>query len=137
MVTKTLNQTINNKHKAIIFARVSTARQEKEGLSLDEIQIPRAEKYAKERNLEVVETFRIGESGGQYKIRKKFLEMIDYVKKHKEVTDIIAFRVDRVTRNFHDAVTVDDLIQKYDKRVHLIDDNFILDKDSRCNDLLQ
>ena len=41
------------KRKAVIFARVSTARQEKEGLSLTEIQIPRAEEYAKKHGLEV------------------------------------------------------------------------------------
>ena len=75
---KTAKRTITNvflnkkdlKRKAIIFARVSTARQEKEGLSLDEIQIPNAEKYAKSEGLDVVKQFRIGESGGQYKIRK-------------------------------------------------------------------
>ena len=129
--------TKNTKRKAIIFARVSTARQEKEGLSLDEIQIPNAEKYAKSEGLDVVKQFRIGESGGQYKIRKKFIEMVDYMKKHKDVTDIIAFRVDRITRNCHDAVTIDDLIQNYGKRVHFIDDHFVLDKDSKSHELLQ
>ncbi len=125
------------KRKAVIFARVSTARQEKEGLSLTEIQIPRAEEYAKKHGLEVDKVFSVSETGGQYKIRKKFAEMIDYVKKNKSVTDVIAFRVDRITRNFQDAVVVDDLRSKFGKRIHFIDDNFILDKDSKSNDILQ
>lgn len=125
------------KRKAVVFARVSTARQEKEGLSLTEIQIPRAEEYAKKNGLKIDKIFSVSETGGQYKIRKKFGEMIDYVKKNKSVTDVIAFRVDRITRNFQDAVVVDDLRSKYDKRIHFIDDNFILDKSSKSNDILQ
>lgn len=123
--------------KAVVFARVSTARQEKEGLSLTEIQIPRAEEYAKKNGLKIDKIFSVSETGGQYKIRKKFGEMIDYVKKNRGVTDVIAFRVDRITRNFQDAVVVDDLRSKYDKRIHFIDDNFILDKFSKSNDILQ
>ena len=41
--------------KAVLFARVSTARQEKEGLSLDEIQLPRMRDYAIEQNLKSYE----------------------------------------------------------------------------------
>lgn len=131
------NETNPVRRKAVIFARVSTARQEKEGLSLTEIQIPRAEEYAKKHGLEVDKVFAVSETGGQYKIRKKFAEMIDYVKKNKSITDVIAFRVDRITRNFQDAVVVDDLRSKFGKRIHFIDDNFILDKDSKSNDILQ
>jgi DNA invertase Pin-like site-specific DNA recombinase len=43
--------------KAILFARVSTRRQEEEGLSLENIQVPRLEEYAKEKDLEIVERF--------------------------------------------------------------------------------
>ena len=130
-------KTKSTKRKAAIFARVSTARQEKEGLSLSEIQLPRAKKYAEENNLEVAEVFSVSETGGQYKIRKKFHEMVEHVKKHKDITDIIVFRVDRITRNFHDAVIIDDLRLKNGKRIHFIDDHFVLDKDSKRNELLQ
>lgn len=138
-MTKKLDTNLGQKRKAVIFARVSTARQEKEGLSLKEIQIPRAKEYAEKHGLEVKEEdiFSVSETGGQYKIRKKFAEMVNYVKKHDDITDIIAFRVDRITRNFQDAVVVDDLRSKYNKRIHFIDDNFVLDKDSKSNDILQ
>lgn len=123
--------------KAIIFARVSTARQEKEGLSLKEIQVPAAVEYAEKRNLKVVKTFAIGETGGQYKSRVEFNKMVEYAQSHPEVTDIISLRVDRITRNFHDAVAIDDLRLKYGKRIHFTVDNLILDANSSSNDLLQ
>ncbi len=127
---------MNNK-KAIIFARVSTRRQETEGLSIKKIQLPRAYDYAKKNNLEIIKEFAISETGGSYKMRAKFKEMIDYVTKNKDITHIISFRVDRITRNFHDAVAIDDLRFKNDKIIHFIDDNLILHKNSKSNDLLQ
>lgn len=126
-----------SERKAIIFARVSTARQEKEGLSLKEIQVPAAVEYAEKHNLKVVKTFAIGETGGQYKSRVEFNKMVEYAQSHPEVTDIISLRVDRITRNFHDAVAIDDLRLKYGKRIHFTVDNLILDANSSSNDLLQ
>ncbi len=126
-----------SERKAIIFARVSTARQEKEGLSLKEIQVPAAVEYAEKHNLKIVKTFAIGETGGQYKSRVEFNKMVEYAQSHSEVTDIISLRVDRITRNFHDAVAIDDLRLKYGKRIHFTVDNLILDANSSSNDLLQ
>lgn len=126
---------MNNKNrKAIIFARVSTARQEKEGLSLDKIQIPAAKRWAKEHNLEVVKTYIIQETGGSYKQRAKFDKMIEFVQKSNEITDIIAFRVDRITRNYKDAVAVDDLMEEYGVSVHFTDERLILNKNSSSSD---
>ena len=127
----------NIERKAIIFARVSTARQEKEGLSLKEIQVPAAVEYAEKHGLKVIKTFAIGETGGQYKSRAEFNKMVEFAQRHKEVTDIISLRVDRITRNFHDAVAIDDLRLKYGKRIHFTVDNLILDANSSSNDLLQ
>ena len=59
-------------NKTIIFARVSTKRQETEGLSLEEIQLPRAKEYAKTNGLNVIKTFKISETGSEYKARNKF-----------------------------------------------------------------
>jgi DNA invertase Pin-like site-specific DNA recombinase len=40
--------------KAVILARVSTKRQEDEGLSLEEIQLPEMREYAEKNGFEVV-----------------------------------------------------------------------------------
>ncbi|RWZ78747.1 MAG: recombinase family protein [Candidatus Microsaccharimonas sossegonensis] len=68
-------------NKTIIFARVSTKRQEKEGLSLEEIQLPRARDYARANGLNIIETFKISETGSEYKARSKFQAMVNYAKK--------------------------------------------------------
>lgn len=121
--------------KAVLFARVSTTRQEKEGLSLNDIQIPRMREYAKEHDLEIVREYRVSETGGRYKKRKKFDEMITYVKQNDEITDVIAFRVDRMTRNPRDAVVIEELRSEYHKCIHFVDDNFILSEHSGRNDI--
>ena len=66
--------------KAVILARVSTLKQEKEGLSLKDIQLPELRDYAIKRDFEVVREFVFSESA-DYKIRKKFNEMIDFASK--------------------------------------------------------
>ncbi len=124
-----------DKRNAILFARVSTARQEKEGLSLDEIQLPKMREYAARKGLNIVKEYKVGETGGQYKERKKFKEMIDFLRDHDEITDLIAFRVDRISRNFRDAVLVDKLIRLHNKHIHCVDENLELHKDSRASEL--
>jgi len=122
--------------KAILFARVSTKRQETEGLSLEEIQLPRARDYARDNSLNVVKEFKISETGSEYKTRNKFNEMVTYAKQNK-ITDIVTFRVDRMTRNFRDSVLIDDLRKKYKVRVHFIDDRLVLSQESRSNEIIQ
>lgn len=120
--------------KAVILARVSTTRQEKEGLSLQDIQLPILQEYAQERGFEVVENFVFSESADQ-KIRKKFEEMVNFVKKRKDVKYVIAYRVDRVTRNFRDAVLIDELMRTYDKEIHFVDDRLVINKDTVGRDM--
>jgi len=76
--------------KAVILARVSTLRQEKEGLSLQDIQLPILRDYAKDNDLEVVREFVFSESADR-KIRTKFNEMIAYHQIDKKTGEIIAY----------------------------------------------
>ena len=85
--------------KAVILARVSTLRQEKEGLSLQDIQLPMLREYAKEKGFNKTIEYVFSESA-DYKIRRKFKEMLDFVKANDDVKAIIAYRVDRITRNY-------------------------------------
>jgi len=110
--------------KAVILARVSTARQEKEGLSLKEIQLPVLRDYAEKKDLDVEREFVFSESADN-KIRKKFDEMVRYVKSNSDITTIIAYRVDRITRNFRDAVLIDDLRLNYNKEIHFVYDHIL------------
>lgn len=120
--------------KAVILARVSTLRQEKEGLSLKDIQLPELRTYAEKRDLEVVKEFVFSESA-DYKIRKKFNEMIDFVKNNKDIKAIISYRVDRITRNYRDAVKIDELRLECDKEIHFVYDHLVINKDSVGRDI--
>ena len=120
--------------KAVILARVSTLRQEKEGLSLKDIQLPILRDYAKDNDLEVVREFVFSESADR-KIRTKFTEMIDFVKSKADVEAIIAYRVDRVTRNYRDAVLIDDLRSEYKKEIHFVYDRLVISQKTIGNNI--
>ncbi|TSC97814.1 MAG: Cassette chromosome recombinase B, partial [Candidatus Peregrinibacteria bacterium Greene1014_49] len=74
------------------------------------------------------------ESAG-HKIRKRFDEMIGYVKEHDEVGAILAFRVDRTTRNFRDAVALDNLRIEENKELHFVYNRLVLKADSHGRDI--
>ena len=120
--------------KGIILARVSTKRQEKEGLSLKGIQLPMLRDYAKQHGIEIVKEFVFQESADQ-KIRKRFNEMIEYVEKHKDIKAIIGYRVDRITRNYRDAVKMDSLRIDFDKELHFVHDRLVITKKSVGRDI--
>lgn len=115
--------------KAVILARVSTSRQEQEGLSLKEMQLPALRNYSASKGLEIDKEFVFSESADQ-KIRTKFNEMVEYIKNNEEIGCIIAYRVDRITRNFRDAVLVNDLMHEYDIELHFVEDRLIINKDT-------
>lgn len=120
--------------KAVILARVSTKRQEQEGLSLEDIQLPQMREYAEDKDFEVVKEYKFSESADTG-IRKKFNEMMDFVRKNKDVDAIIAFRVDRATRNFADHVAMDTLRSVYDKELHFVHDRLVITKRSIGRDI--
>lgn len=111
--------------KAVILARVSTLRQEKEGLSLKDIQLPILRDYARDNGFEIDREFVFSESADR-KIRTKFNEMIAYVKSKADIGVIIAYRVDRITRNYRDAVLIDDLRSEHQKEIHFVYDRLVI-----------
>lgn len=121
--------------KAITFARVSSKEQEAEGYSL-----PSQEKlfktYADDKGFSITRKFSISESASGKKQRKVFNEMLDYVKK-KNIMIIICEKVDRLTRNFRDAVAINDWLEEnYERQAHLVKDSLILHKNSRSQEKL-
>ena len=120
--------------KAVILARVSTLRQEKEGLSLQDIQLPILRDYAKDNDFEVDREFVFSESADK-KIRTKFNEMIEYVKNNSDIVAIIAYRVDRITRNYRDAVLIDDLRSEHHKEIHFVYDRLVISQKTIGRDI--
>lgn len=119
--------------KAVILARVSSKRQEEEGLSLDN-QLETLRAYAKEKDMEVAEEFVFQESAG-HKIRKRFDELIAYVKSQPDIGAILAYRVDRTTRNFRDAVLLDNLRVEEGKELHFVYNRLVLIASSYGRDI--
>jgi len=122
-----------NKQKAVIVARVSTKRQETEGLSLDN-QLKKLRAYGEKIGYEIVQEFVFQESADR-KIRKRFNEMFEFVEKRKDIKALLSFRVDRITRNYRDAVLMDSLRLEHDKELHFVEDRLVLMPDSVGRDI--
>lgn len=121
--------------KAVIYARVSSKDQEETGYSL-----PAQEKFLKDytgkKGFEVSKVFAISESASGKKQREVFGQMIEYVTK-QGIKIIICEKVDRLTRNFKDAVSIDEWLEEdLDRQVHLVKDSLILHKNSKSQEKL-
>ena len=121
--------------KSVLLCRVSSKEQEETGYSL-----PAQEKllnsYAEHQNFKAAKVFSITESASGKKQREIFDNMMVYVKK-EGIKIIICEKVDRLTRNFKDAVEIDEWLEKDEERqVHLVKDSLILHKNSRSQEKL-
>lgn len=121
--------------KSVILCRVSSKEQEETGYSL-----PAQEKllkgYAEHKSFTVTKAFSITESASGKKQREIFDQMMDYVK-HNDIKIIICEKVDRLTRNFKDAVDIDEWLENDEARqVHLVKDSLTLHRNSRSQEKL-
>lgn len=114
--------------KAVLIIRVSDPRQEREGLSMDNQEVALKE-YAANLGFIIERQFRFQESA-DYKLRKNFQQMVAFVKKHGDVPIIIGYRVDRLTRNYHDHVLLDDLRLNHGKELHFVHDRLVISQRS-------
>ncbi len=121
--------------KAVLFARVSSREQQETGYSLSS-QEKLLREYANKKDFRVAKKFSISESAGGKNQRATFNGMMSYVKENN-IKIIICEKVDRLTRNFKDAVMIDDWLEKdRERQVHLVKDSLILHKDSRSQEKL-
>jgi len=122
--------------KAVIYARVSSSEQAREGFSIP-AQLKLLQGYAENKKLTVEREF-IDIETAKKTGRTNFTEMIQYLKKNTSVKIILVEKTDRLYRNIKDWVTLDDLIEKdeLDREVHLVKENLVMSKDSRSTDKL-
>jgi DNA invertase Pin-like site-specific DNA recombinase len=97
---------MDNIIKAVIYARVSSEEQKKEGFSIP-AQLDLLHAYAAEHHIEVVKEFVEAETAKQAG-RYQFNEMLKFLKKNKGVTSILCEKTDRLYRNFTDYVLLDE-----------------------------
>ncbi len=116
----------------VILARVSSKSQEDEGYSLDS-QIKLLQGYCEKHSLNVVRIFKIAETASKEQGRKVFHEMLDYISKAK-IYHLAVEKTDRFTRNFRDAVVIDDWLEKDEnRRLHAVKENLLLHKNAKSD----
>jgi len=119
--------------KAVIYCRVSSKEQEETGYSL-----PAQEKllkdYSERKSFKIAKIFSISESAsGRYQ-RKTFTEMLDYTKTNN-VAVVVCEKVDRLTRNLKDAVSINEWLEENQERqVHFVKQNLIISKNSKSDE---
>lgn len=114
--------------KAVLYARVSSVEQKKEGYSIP-AQIELLKEYALKHDIKIVQEYTDSETAKQAG-RTNFTEMLGFLKKNKDVKIILVEKTDRLYRNFKDYVLIDE--SEYE--IHLVKENAILSKDSRSHE---
>lgn len=121
------------KNESVIYCRVSSKEQEETGYSL-----PAQEKllieYGNRKNFELVKSFAVAESASGAKQRKIFGEMMEFLKK-KDIPILLCEKVDRLTRNFVDAITANDWLEANEKRqIHFVKQNLVIHKNAKSDE---
>src|SRR6266850_1985505 len=120
---------------AVMYARVSSKEQEKEGFSIP-AQLKVLRGYAEEHGFIVLQEYvdvetakRVGRTG--------FSAMVEFFKKQTKTKTpehacriVLVEKTDRLYRNLKDWVTLDDL----DVEIHLVKEGVVLSRDSRSSE---
>lgn len=113
---------INNKARptnAIIWARVSTQEQAREGYSILS-QIDRLTEYCKRNNFTIIHTFKVVESSSKGE-KRSFNEMCRLVESQKTKIVIAAEKVDRLNRRVSDLSRIFELMDSNKAEFHFHD----------------
>ena len=113
--------------KAVLYARVSTKEQAEQGFSI-EAQLAVLREYAEAHRLQIVREFVESESAGK-EGRKAFYDMVSLLRCDQSVKIVLVEKTDRLYRNFHDYVLLEDL----DLELHLVKEHEIISKDSHSH----
>ncbi len=110
---------------AVIYARVSSKDQEREGYSIP-AQLKLLREYARTHEFEIVREF-IDVETAKTTGRKQFGEMVRYFQENRSCRIAIVEKTDRLYRNFRDCVTLEDL----EIEIHLPKEGQVIGKDSK------
>ncbi|MEO7425728.1 MAG: recombinase family protein [Fibrobacteria bacterium] len=121
--------------KAVIYARVSSKEQEREGFSIP-AQLKSLREYAERKGFSVLAEYTDVETAKRSG-RGQFTEMVRFFKGERRKKDnacrtLLVEKTDRLYRNFKDYVTLDEL----ELDVHLVKENDVLSPDSKSHQKL-
>ena len=112
----------------MIYARVSSKEQEKEGFSIP-AQLKLLKEYAAAQGFVVAQEYVDVETAKQTG-RTAFGEMVAYLKAHPSVRVMLVEKTDRLYRNLKDWVTMDEL----DVEIHFPKEGVVLSRESRSSE---
>ena len=116
------------RNRAVIYARVSSKEQEKEGFSIP-AQLKLLKEYAATNGFAVAQEYVDVETAKQTG-RAAFGEMVTYLKAHPSVRVMLVEKTDRLYRNLKDWVTIDEL----DVEMHFPKEGVVLSRESRSSE---
>jgi site-specific DNA recombinase len=125
-----MKTTVQKAHTAVMYARVSSKDQEREGFSIP-AQQKLLREYAIERGLSIVREFKEAETAKEAG-RGAFTAMIAFLKATPSCRTILVEKTDRLYRNFRDLLAIEDL----GVSVHFVKENTILSAESRSSEKL-
>ena len=114
--------------QVVIYARVSSREQEREGFSIP-AQLKLLKEYALKNGFEVIKEYSDAETAKKAG-RTNYNLMLDFLKSNPEIKTILIEKTDRLYRNFKDYVTLED----YDLEIHLVKEGTIISKNSKSHD---
>jgi site-specific DNA recombinase len=110
---------------AILYARVSSKEQEREGFSIP-AQLKLLREYAFRSDFRLVEEF-VDIETAKASGRQNFGEMVRFFNQHRECRVVLVEKTDRLYRNFRDAVTLEDL----ELEIHLVKEGQIVSREAK------
>jgi DNA invertase Pin-like site-specific DNA recombinase len=113
---------------AVLYARVSSKEQEKEGFSIP-AQQKLLRQYALDHGISVACEFTDVETAKRSG-RTGFGDMLSYLRGHADCRIILVEKTDRLYRNLRDWVTIDEL----NIEVHFVKQGSVISRDSRSSD---
>jgi DNA invertase Pin-like site-specific DNA recombinase len=116
--------------KAVLYARVSSKDQEREGYSIP-AQLKLLREYAISKDFRIEREF-VDVETAKTAGRRQFGEMVRYFEKNLDCRTVLAEKTDRLYRNFRDALTLEDL----GVEIHLLKDGLVLSRESKSQEKL-
>src|SRR5262249_16033197 len=114
----------------VLYARVSSKDQEREGFSIP-AQRKLLREYARDHDLTILQEF-VDVETARHAGRANFGAMIAFLKAHPTCRTILVEKTDRLYRNFRDYLRLEDL----QVVIHFVKEHSILSPDSRSSDKL-
>lgn len=118
---------------AVLFARISSERQEK-GASID-AQSETIYNYCDRKGFKVIKEFTITESSTRGD-RKQYKEMLEFIRQQKEKIAIVVNCVDRLQRSYADTPALDEMRRDDKIEIHFLKEGLIINSTSKGNDIM-